>query len=72
MKLALQYLNDVHGKPNAVQLSLTDWEKVLAKLKNYEQVLKIKSDLTEAFEEVALLSKSQKPTQTLADFLNEL
>jgi hypothetical protein len=57
VKLALQYLNDVTGKPNAVKLSLTDWGKVLAKLKKYEQTLKIKSDLTEAFEEVALLRK---------------
>jgi small nuclear ribonucleoprotein (snRNP)-like protein len=41
MKLALQYLNDINGKPKAVQLSLTDWEKVLAKLKKYEQTLRI-------------------------------
>lgn len=71
MKLALQYLNDVNGKPQAVQLSLTDWEKVLAKLKKYEQTLKIKSDLAEAFEEVALLRKSKEKKQTLTDFLNE-
>jgi hypothetical protein len=72
MKLALQYLNDVNGKPKAVQLSLTDWEKVLTKLKKYEQKLKIKSDLTEAFEEVALLRKSNEKKQTLTDFLDEL
>jgi hypothetical protein len=72
MKLALQYLNDVNGKPKAVQLSLTDWEKVLAKLKKYEQTLRIKSDLTEAFAEVALLRKSKEKKQSLTDFLNEL
>ena len=60
MKLALQYVNDVNGKTKAVQLSLTDWEKVLSKLRKYEQTLKIKSDLTEAFEEVALLKKSKE------------
>lgn len=72
MKLALQYLSDSDGKPQAVQLSLTDWEKVLAKLKKYEQTLKLKSDLTEAFEEVALLKNSKVKKQTLTDFLNEL
>ncbi len=72
MKLALQYVNDVNGKTKAVQLTLTDWEKVLAKLKKYEQTLKIKSDLTEAFQEVALLKKSKEKQQLLTDFLNEL
>jgi hypothetical protein len=72
MKLALQYLSDADGKPKAVQLSLTDWEKVLAKLKKYEQTLKIKSDLTEAFNEVVLMKNSKEKQQTLTDFLNEL
>jgi hypothetical protein len=72
MKLALQYLNDINGKPKAVQLSLADWEKVLAKLKKHEQTLRIKSDLTEAFEQVALLKKSKEKKQTLTDFLDEL
>ena len=72
MKLALQYLSDIHGKPKAVQLSLTDWEKVLAKLRKYEQTLKIKSDLTEAFKEVVLLQTFPEKKQTLTDFLNEL
>jgi hypothetical protein len=72
MKLALQYLNDTNGKPQAVLLSLTDWEKVLSKLKKYDQTLKIKSDLTEAFKEVAIMRKSKVKKQTLTDFLNEL
>lgn len=72
MKLALQYLSDINGKPQAVQLPLADWQKVLAKLKKYEQTLKLKSDLTEAFEEVALLRNSKEKKQTLTDFLDEL
>lgn len=72
MKLALQYLSDIHGKPQAVQLPLADWEKVLAKLKKYEQTLKIKSDLSEAFAEVELLKNSKEKKQTLTDFLDEL
>jgi hypothetical protein len=72
MKIALQYVSDSDGKTQAVQLPLNDWEKILAKLKKYEQTLKIKSDLKEAFEQVAELRKSKSKKQTLNDFLNEL
>jgi hypothetical protein len=72
MKIALQYVNDSSGKLQSVQVPLTDWEKLMAKLKNYEQTLKIKTDLKDAFQEVAHLRKSKAKKQTLNDFLNEL
>ena len=72
MKIALQYVNDSSGKTQAVQVALTDWEKLMAKLKKYEQTLKVKTDLKDAFQEVALLRKSKAKKQTLNDFLNEL
>ncbi len=72
MKIALQYVSDSEGKTQSVQLPLNDWEKVLTKLKKYEQTLKIKSDLKEAFEQVAQLRKSKSKKQTLNGFLNEL
>lgn len=72
MKLDIQYLVDSSGKPSAVQLPLSDWQKILDRLKKYEQTLKIKSDLKEAFEEVAILKKSKERKQTLREFLNEL
>jgi NADH dehydrogenase FAD-containing subunit len=72
MKIALQYVNDMNGETQAVQLPLTDWEKVLNKLKKYEQALKLRSDLKEAFEEVAFLKKQKGHKQTLNEFLNEL
>jgi hypothetical protein len=34
MKITLQYINDGEGKTQSVQLPLTDWEKVLIKIKN--------------------------------------
>jgi hypothetical protein len=55
-----------------VQLPLTDWEKVLNRLRKYEQALKLRSDLKEAFEEVASLKKQNGHKQTLNEFLNEL
>lgn len=72
MKIALQYVKDINGKTQAVQVPLSDWEKVLNKLKKYEQALKLRSDLKEAYEQVALLKKQKGPKQTLNDFLNEL
>ena len=72
MKIALQYVSDSSGKTKSVQVPFTDWEKLMARLKKYEQTLKIKTDLKEAFEEVAQLRKSKAKKQTLNDFLNEL
>ncbi|MVN23200.1 hypothetical protein [Mucilaginibacter arboris] len=72
MKIALQYVNDINGKTQAVQLSLTEWEKVLNKLKKYEQALKLKSDLKETFEQIAILKKTKEHKQTLNEFLDEL
>jgi NADH dehydrogenase FAD-containing subunit len=72
MKIALQYVSDSTGKTQSVQIPFTDWEKLMTRLKKYEQTLKIKTDLKEAFEEVAQLRKSKAKKQTLNDFLNEL
>ena len=72
MKIALQYLNDINGKTQAVQLPLTEWEKVLNKLKKYEQALKLKSDLKEAFDQIAVLKNTKEHKQTLNEFLDEL
>jgi hypothetical protein len=72
MKIAIQYVKDINGNTQAVQMPLTEWERVLNKLNKYEQAFKLKSDLQEAFEQVALLRKSKKPKQTLNEFLNEL
>jgi hypothetical protein len=72
MKIALQYVNDMNGKIQAVQLPVTEWEKVLNKLRKYEQALKLRSDLKEAYEQVAILKQSKGHKQTLNEFLNEL
>ncbi len=72
MKIALQYLNDIKGNTQAVQLPVTEWEKVLGKLKKYEQAFKLKTDLQGAFEQGEILNKSREHKQTLKEFLNEL
>ena len=72
MKVAVRYLKDRNGKTKTVQLPLTEWEKIMTKLKKYEQTLKLRSDLKEAYKEVAQSRKSAIKKQTLTDFLNEL
>lgn len=72
MKLALQYVSDMQGKTQSVLLPVSDWEKIVKKLRKYEQALKIKSDIEDAMSEVAALGKSKSKKQTLTDFLNEL
>jgi asparagine synthetase A len=72
MKIALQYVSDSTGKTKSVQVPLTDWEKLMNRLKKYEQTLKIKTDLQDAFEEVAQLRKTKAKKQQLKEFLNAL
>jgi hypothetical protein len=72
MKIALQYVTDGSGHTQAVQLPLTEWERILNKLKKYEQALQIKSDLKEAFEQVKEMKAGKKSKQTLNEFLDEL
>lgn len=72
MKIALQYVNDANGHTQAVQLPVAEWEKLLTKLRKYEQALQLKADLKEAFQEVKALRSTKGKKQTLNDFLNEL
>ncbi|MGB4849260.1 MAG: hypothetical protein WBP41_15150 [Saprospiraceae bacterium] len=72
MKIPVQYVNDEDGNVKAIQLPISEWKKVLTKLKKYEQALSLKSDLAEAFEEVAQLSRSIAEKQTLKEFLTSV
>lgn len=72
MKLSVQYLNDTNGTIQAVQLPIMDWEKIQLKMKKYEQILRIKSDLTIAFSEVTKMRRGELKKQTLSDFLDEV
>ncbi|MEK6477661.1 hypothetical protein WJR50_09005 [Catalinimonas sp. 4WD22] len=65
-------MNDQEGNLTAVQIPIEDWEKLEKKIKKYEQALKVKEDLTAAFEEVKQMRAGKIPKQSLSDFLNEL
>ena len=53
-------------------MPLADWQRVMNRLNKYEQALKLKSDLQEAFDHVRQMRTGEKPKQTLTEFLNEL
>jgi PHD/YefM family antitoxin component YafN of YafNO toxin-antitoxin module len=72
MKTAVQYVSNEKGKPVAVQVPVKTWERLIQQLSTYEQELKIKSDLTQAFAEVKLMREGLQPKQTLSDFLDDL
>lgn len=72
MKLDVQYVNDSRGITQAVQLPFNEWKDILARLKKYEQALKLRTDLKEALEEVSIMRKLKRPKQTLSEFLDEL
>ncbi len=56
--MELEYINDTQGKPKMVQLPVTQWKRIVSKLEKYEQALKIKDDLSEAFGEVEKMSNT--------------
>ena len=72
MRIEVQYVSDANGQPQAVQVPVAEWKRVLNKLKKYEQALKLRSDLDEALNQVDALRKSKANKQTLKDFLHEL
>lgn len=72
MKINISYLNDQDGNIKAVQVPISQWQKLQERLLYYEQKLKIRSDLTEAFQDVADMQQGKKPKQSLTDFLDEL
>lgn len=72
MKLNIQYINNEKGEIQGIQMSIKEWEKLMKKLKQYEQILKIRSDLQKAIDEITELNKKRKAKQTLNDFLNEI
>ncbi len=72
MKIPVQYVNDEDGNVKAIQVPISEWKKVLTKLKKYEHALSLKADLSIAFEQVAQMRKTRGSKETLKEFLNGL
>jgi hypothetical protein len=72
MKISLQYVSDVNGTPQAVQIPVSEWEKMVSYIKKTEQQLKLKTEITLALHQAEVLKKSKRHKQTLTEFLHEL
>jgi hypothetical protein len=70
--ITLQYVQDSNGKVQAVQMPLGDWEKIVASIRKYEQILQVKSDLLSAFADIRSMQSGKVKKQQLSDFLDEL
>jgi hypothetical protein len=67
-----EFVNDRKGNVKAVQIPIRQWDALTKKLRKYEQALKIKADLRQAFREVNQMRQGKIRKQTLSQFLDEL
>lgn len=71
MKTEVQFLSDQKGNIKAVQISVSQWSRLMKKLTTYEQMLKVKSDLVQSFEDAKKMRQGKIKKQSLQDFLND-
>ena len=70
MKIPLQYVNDADGNLQAVQVSVEEWNKLAERIRHYEQLLKLRDDLTTAFSQAERMRKGKLRKPTLTEVLN--
>ena len=64
MQFNIQYLQDSKGKPKAVQLSIRQWNSLLAQLSEFEFSKKFADDLRKGLTEVEAMNAGNKPKRT--------
>jgi len=72
MNVNIQYLTDSKGNRTAVQIPYENWIELLEENQKLRQLLKLKKDLTEAFQEVENHQKGKKSLPSLDELINEL
>jgi len=71
----IQYITDIKGQKNAVQLPLQDWEQIqkdLIELKRLRSKKLFLTELAEAVEEMKQIREGKKQARNADEFLNEL
>ena len=68
----IQYITDDKGKRMAVQVPYEDWKQLIQENKRLKQLLRMKSDLQQAFQEVEDYWKGKLSLKTLDQLLDEL
>ena len=73
--MELQYITDLKGHKNAVQLPMKDWEQIKKDLDELERLRNKKLflvELAEAVEEMKLVKEGKIQARNAEDLLNEL
>ena len=71
MKVPMQVVNDTEGNAQAVLIPLDEFNELLGQLRHYEQLLKLRSTLSTALEQVARMRSGKLKKRTLKDVLRE-
>lgn len=71
MKVPMQVVNDTEGNAQAVLIPLDEFNELLGKLRHYEQLLKLRSTLSTALDQVARMRSGKLKKRTLKDVLRE-
>ena len=72
MEADVKYLTDKKGKRTAVQVPYEDWKHLTQENEKLKQLLKVRSDLQEAFQEVEDYKNGKVQLKTLDQLLDEL
>ena len=71
----IQYITNIHGQKNAVQLPLKDWQQIqkdLEELKRLRSKKLFLTELAEAVEEMKQIREGKTEARNAEEFLNEL
>lgn len=71
----IQYITDIQGQKNAVQLPMKEWEQIQKDLMELKQLRNKKfflTELAEAIEEMKQIKEGKILARNAEDFLNEL
>ncbi|HQV39785.1 MAG: hypothetical protein IPO60_12080 [Flavobacteriales bacterium] len=71
MKVPISTMNDADGNVQAVVVPVEEWKDLVEKVRSYEQLLKLKSQLSSALDQVARMRTGKLKKRTLKDVLRE-
>jgi hypothetical protein len=67
----MHYVNDADGNVRAVQVPVQEWNALIEKLRHYEQLLKLRSTLSTALDQVEQMRSGKLEKRTLKDVLQD-
>ena len=71
MKVPVRYVNDADGNLQAIQIPVEDWNALVKKVQHYEQLLKLRSQLGTALDQVQRIRSGRLRKRSLKDVLRE-